>query len=68
MFYDSKVYFWLMVEWMFFVFIFLQTETSKIKNIQILDEKNKVQIEQIMNDARKHPEKYKSLYEEINKK
>lgn len=35
MFYDSKLYFYLLVEMMCFVFIILSTETRKIKNLEI---------------------------------
>ena len=34
MFYDSKLYFYLLVEMMCFVFIILSTETRKIKNLE----------------------------------
>ena len=35
MFYDSKLYFYLLVEMMCFVFVILSTETRKIKNLEI---------------------------------
>lgn len=35
MFYDSKLYFYLLVEMMCFVFIILSTETRKVKNLEI---------------------------------
>lgn len=35
MFYDSKLYFYLLVEMMCFVFVILSTETRKVKNLEI---------------------------------
>jgi len=66
-FYDSKLYFWLMVEWMLFVFIIIHTEASKITIMKEAQERDRIQLESFMEDMMQSPEKIKML-EELRKK
>jgi hypothetical protein len=66
-FYDSKLYFWLMVEWMFFVFIIIHSEASMITIMKEVQEHDRTQVESFMEDMMQNPEKMKIL-EELRKK
>ena len=62
-FYDSKLYFYLMLEWMFFVFIILHTESLKLhidKQIQI---QNEIQLQEFMQEVKQKPQKIKEFIE-----
>ncbi len=66
-FYDSKLYFWLMVEWMLFVFIIIHTEASKVTILEEAIERDRIQVELFMEDLQENPEKLKVL-EDLRKK
>ena len=62
-FYDSKLYFYLMLEWMFFVFIILHTESLKLhidKQIQI---QNEIELQEFMHEVKQKPQKIKEFIE-----
>ena len=61
MFYDSKLYFWLMIEWMCFVFIFIHTESSKLKIYQETQKQNQIQLEIFKQDIKQNPVKMRKL-------
>ena len=63
MFYDSKLYFWLMLEWMFFVFIILHTESSKIKIMKESQIQDQVQLQEFMQDVKQNPQKLREFIE-----
>lgn len=63
MFYDSKLYFWLMLEWMFFVFIILHTESSKIKIMKESQIQDQVQLQEFMQDIKQNPQKLREFIE-----
>jgi len=62
-FYDSKLYFWLMLEWMFFVFIILHTESSKIKIMKETQIQDQVQLQEFMRDVKQNPQKLREFIE-----
>jgi len=66
-FYDSKLYFWLMLEWMFFVFLVLHTETDKIRIMKELQTQDQVQIQEFMRDIKQNPQKIQEFMELQNK-
>ena len=63
MFYGSKLYFWLMLEWMFFVFIILHTESSKIKIMKESQIQDQVQLQEFMHDIKQNPQKLREFIE-----
>ncbi len=63
MFYDSKQYFRLMLEWMFFVFIILHTESMKLKIAEKVKIQDETQIREFMEDIQKNPNKLKEFIE-----
>ena len=63
MFYDSKQYFRLMVEWMFFVFIILRTESMKLKIAEKVKIQDETQIREFMEDMQKNPNKLQEFIE-----
>ena len=66
-FYDSKLYFRLMLEWMFFVFIFLHTESTKIKIMKESQIQDQIQIQQLIQDVKQNPQKLKEFMDLQNK-
>tara|TARA_X000000950_G_scaffold277660_1_gene367398 strand:- start:2024 stop:2236 length:213 start_codon:yes stop_codon:yes gene_type:complete len=62
-FYGSKLYFWLMLEWMFFVFIILHTESSKIKIMKESQIQDQVQLQEFMHDIKQNPQKLREFIE-----
>ena len=67
MFYDSKLYFWLMLEWMFFVFLMLHTESTKLQIMKESQIQDQVQLQEFMQDIKKNPQKL-SEFIELRKK
>ena len=63
MFYDSKLYFWLMLEWMFFVFIILHTESAKIKIMEESQLQDQVLLQKLMQDIKQNPQKLTEFIE-----
>ena len=63
MFYDSKQYFNLMMEWMFFVFIILHTESMKLKIAEKVKIQDETQISEFMEDIQKNPNKLQEFIE-----
>ena len=63
MFYDSKQYFRLMLEWMFFVFIILHTESMKLKIAEKVKIQDETQISEFMEDIQKNPNKLQEFIE-----
>ena len=66
-FYDSKLYFRLMLEWMFFVFIILHTESTKIKIMKESQIQDQVQIQQLIQDIKQNPQKLQEFMDLQNK-
>ena len=52
-----------MIEWMCFVFLFIHTESSKLKIYQETQKQDQVQIEMFMQDLKQNPDKMKKLAE-----
>jgi len=48
---------------MCFVFIFIQTESSKLKIYQEIQERDKIQIEMFIQDIKQNPDKMRKLSE-----
>ena len=67
MFYDSKLYFWLMLEWMFFVFLVLHTETDKIRIVKEMQIQDQVQMQEFIQDIKQNPQKLQEFMELQNK-
>ena len=66
-FYDSKLYFWLMLEWMFFVFLVLHTETAKIRIMKEVQIQDQVQMQEFIQDMKQNPQKLQEFMELQNK-
>lgn len=66
-FYDSKLYFWLMLEWMFFVFLVLHTETDKIRIVKEMQIQDQVQMQEFLQDIKQNPQKLQEFMELQNK-
>ena len=66
-FYDSKLYFWLMLEWMFFVFLVLHTETDKIRIVKEMQIQDQVQMQEFIQDIKQNPQKLQEFMELQNK-
>ena len=52
-----------MLEWMFFVFIILQTESSKIKIMKESQIQDQVQLQEFMQDIKQNPQKLREFIE-----
>ena len=63
MFYDSKLYFWLMLEWMFFVFLILHTESTKVQIMKESQIQDQVQLQEFMQDIKQNPQKLREFIE-----
>ena len=62
-FYDSKLYFYLMLEWMFFVFIILHTESLKLHINKQTQIQNEIQLQEFMQEVKHKPQKIKEFIE-----
>ena len=62
-FYDSKLYFYLMLEWMFFVFIILHTESLKLHIDKQTQLQNEIQLQEFMQEVKQKPQKIKEFIE-----
>lgn len=56
-----------MLEWMFFVFLVLHTETAKIRIMKELQIQDQVQIQEFMRDIKQNPQKIQEFMELQNK-
>ena len=52
-----------MLEWMFFVFIVLHTESSKIKIMKESQIQDQVQLQEFMQDIKQNPQKLREFIE-----
>jgi hypothetical protein len=52
-----------MLEWMFFVFIILHTESSKIKIMKESQIQDQVQLQEFMQDIKQNPQKLREFIE-----
>ena len=52
-----------MLEWMFFVFIILHTESSKIKIMKESKIQDQVQLQEFMQDIKQNPQKLREFIE-----
>lgn len=52
-----------MLEWMFFVFIILHTETAKIKIMKESQIQDQVQLQEFMQDIKQNPQKLREFIE-----
>ena len=52
-----------MLEWMFFVFIILHTESSKIKIMKETQIQDQVQLQEFMQDIKQNPQKLREFIE-----
>jgi hypothetical protein len=52
-----------MIEWMCFVFLFIHTESSKLKIYQKTQKQDQVQIEMFIQDIKQNPDKMRKLSE-----
>jgi len=52
-----------MLEWMFFVFIILHTESSKIKIMKETQIQDQVQLQEFMRDVKQNPQKLREFIE-----
>ena len=52
-----------MLEWMFFVFIILHTESSKIKIMKETQIQDQVQLQEFMQDVKQNPQKLREFIE-----
>ena len=52
-----------MLEWMFFVFIILHTESSKIKIMKESQIQDQVQLQEFMQDVKQNPQKLREFIE-----
>ena len=52
-----------MLEWMFFVFIILHTESSKIKIMKESQIQDQVQLQEFMQDVKQNPKKLREFIE-----
>ncbi len=52
-----------MLEWMFFVFIILHTESSKIKIMKESQIQDQVQLQEFMHDIKQNPQKLREFIE-----
>tara|TARA_B100000900_G_scaffold407976_1_gene421530 strand:- start:390 stop:608 length:219 start_codon:yes stop_codon:yes gene_type:complete len=66
-FYDSKLYFWLMLEWMFFVFLVLHTETDKIRILKEVQTQDQAQRQEFIQDMKQNPQKLQEFMQLENK-
>jgi hypothetical protein len=57
-----------MIEWMCFVFLFIHTESSKLKIYQKTQKQDQVQIEMFIQDIKQNPDKMRKLSELRKKK
>ena len=57
-----------MLEWMFFVFIILHTESSKIKIMKESQIQDQVQLQEFMQDIKQNPQKLREFIELRKKK
>ena len=62
-FYDSKLYFWWMLELMFFVFIILHAESSKIKIMKETQIPEQIQLQEFMLNIKQNPQKFREIIE-----
>jgi len=56
-----------MLEWMFFVFLIIHTESEKLKIDMELERQNQIQIEYFIQNVKNNPEKIQRIIE-FNKK
>ena len=52
-----------MLEWMFFVFIILHTESSKIKIMKETQIQDQLQLQEFMQDVKQNPQKLREFIE-----
>ena len=52
-----------MLEWMFFVFIILHTESSKIKIMKETQIQDQVRLQEFMQDVKQNPQKLREFIE-----
>jgi hypothetical protein len=52
-----------MLEWMFFVFIILHTESSKLKIMKESQIQDQVQLQEFMQDIKQNPQKLREFIE-----
>jgi len=52
-----------MLEWMFFVFLMLHTETAKIRIMKEVQIQDQVQLQEFMQDVKQNPQKLREFIE-----
>ena len=56
-----------MLEWMFFVFLVLHTESTKVQIMKKIQIQDKIQLEEFMSDIKQNPQKFQEFLELQNK-